>query len=251
MGDAQYQRPQLQSNVARYGLGGRVSLIRVGRALPLVGIKDELFLISKPGDAAHGELYWYDDATKTWTLLATPSGGHAEAHVLATTGPHTSTLPWADLNKTGSSLADLATRTHASLSDAPADAHHAEAHSHAGVVESVNFIIDGGGSAITTGIKGDIVVDFAGTIQSVTMLGDQTGSVVVDIWKDTYTNFPPTNADSITASAVPTISTAIKSQDATLTGWTTSITAGDILRFNVDSVTDIERVTLVLKVLRT
>jgi hypothetical protein len=50
------------------------------------------------------------------------------AHVLATTGPHTGTLPWNDLDKTGSSLADLATRTHASLSDAPTDAHHSEAH---------------------------------------------------------------------------------------------------------------------------
>ncbi len=49
---------------------------------------------------------------------------HAEGHVLATTGPHTGTLPWTDLNKTGSSLAHLATRTHASLSDAPTDAHH-------------------------------------------------------------------------------------------------------------------------------
>lgn len=53
---------------------------------------------------------------------------HAEAHVLATTGPHTSTLPWADLSKTGSSLADLATRAHSNLSDAPADAHHAQIH---------------------------------------------------------------------------------------------------------------------------
>ena len=81
-----------------------------------------------------------------------------------------------------------------------------------------------------------------------TALADQTGSIVVDIWKDTYANFPPTDADSITASAPPTISTATKAQDATLTGWTTSIAAGDILRFNVDSVTSIQRVTLSLKV---
>ncbi len=58
--------------------------------------------------------------------IARTSALHNEAHVLATTGPHTSTLPWADLNKTGSSLADLATRAHANLSDAPADAHHAK-----------------------------------------------------------------------------------------------------------------------------
>jgi hypothetical protein len=115
---------------------------------------------------------------------------------------------------------------------------------------TLNFLIDGGGSAITTGIKGDLVVDFAATITGVTMLADQSGSIVVDIWKDTYANFAPTDADSITASAVPTISSATKSQDTTLTGWTTSISAGDILRFNVDSVTSIQRVTVALRVRR-
>ena len=117
-------------------------------------------------------------------------------------------------------------------------------------LESVNFIIDGGGSAITTGVKGDLIVDFACTIQSVTMLADQSGSIVVDIWKDNYASFPPVDGDSITSSAVPTITTATKSQDSTLTGWTTSIAAGDILRYNVDSITSIQRLTITLKVKR-
>lgn len=118
-------------------------------------------------------------------------------------------------------------------------------------VETLNFIVDGGGTVISTGIKGDIVVDFACTINQVTMLADQSGSIVVDIWKDTYANFAPTDADSITASATPTISSATKSQDSTLTGWTTSIAAGDTLRFNVDSCTNIQRCTVSLKVTRT
>lgn len=101
---------------------------------------------------------------------------------------------------------------------------------------------------ITTGIKGDLYIPFACTISAVTMLADQSGSIVVDIWKDSYANFPPTDADSITASAVPTISSATKSQDTTLTGWTKSISAGDILRFNVDSVSTITRLTLTLTV---
>ena len=112
---------------------------------------------------------------------------------------------------------------------------------------SVNFIIDGGGSAITTGVKGYIEIPFAMEIEGVTMLADQSGSIVVDIWKDIYANYPPLDADSITASAVPTISTAIKSQDLTLTGWTVAVVAGDILGFNVDSITTIERVTMALR----
>jgi hypothetical protein len=113
---------------------------------------------------------------------------------------------------------------------------------------SITFIIDGGGSAITTGIKGYIEIPFSCTIEQVTLLADQSGSIVVNIWKDIYANFPPAVGDKITASAPPTIATAEKSQDATLTGWTKSISAGDILAFNVDSCTTITRVTLSLKV---
>ena len=117
--------------------------------------------------------------------------------------------------------------------------------------DTIQFIIDGGGVTITTGIKGDIEIPFDCTITRVTALADQSGSIVVDIWKDTYANFPPTDADSITASAPVTISAATKSQDATLTGWTVSLTRGDVLRYNVDSITSIQRVTISLQVTRT
>lgn len=113
---------------------------------------------------------------------------------------------------------------------------------------TLTFVIDGGGATITTGIKGDLEIPFDCEIQQATLLADQTGSIVVDIWKDTYANYPPTVADTITAAAKLIISSAVKSQDATLTGWTKTISVGDILRFNVDSVTSIQRVTLSLKV---
>jgi hypothetical protein len=121
----------------------------------------------------------------------------------------------------------------------------------AALVSTITFIIDGGGSAITTGVKGDLEIPFACTINQATLLADQSGSIVIDVWKDTYANFAPTVADTITASAKPTLSTAIKAQDATLTGWTKTITAGDILRFNVDSATTVTRVTLSIKITRT
>lgn len=116
---------------------------------------------------------------------------------------------------------------------------------------TIFYVIDGGGSTITTGIKGDLPIDINCTIQSAELLADQTGSIVVDIWKDTYANYPPTVGDSITSSAPPTISSAVKSLDSTLTGWTKTITAGDTLRFNVNSITSITRCTLGLKVLVT
>jgi len=119
-------------------------------------------------------------------------------------------------------------------------------------VGAVGLIIDGGGSVITTGIKGFLEVPFACTITAATLLSTDAavtrGSIVVDVWKDTYANYAPTVADTITASAKPTLSSAIKSRDTTLTGWTTSLSAGDILGFKVDSVSTLLRVTLQLTV---
>ena len=118
-------------------------------------------------------------------------------------------------------------------------------------IRQVGITIDGGGSAITTGVKGYKTLPWSGTIIGVRMLADQSGSCVIDIWKDTYANFPPTVADTITAAAKPTISAATKSEDITLTGWTKSFTAGDVLGFNVDSAATITRVTLELTVVIT
>lgn len=108
-------------------------------------------------------------------------------------------------------------------------------------------VIDGGGATITTGVKADVEIGFDATITKWTLLADQSGSIVVNVWKDVYANYPPTSGDKITASAPPTISSATKGQSSTLTGWTTGINAGDTLRFNVDSVTSIQRVTLALE----
>jgi hypothetical protein len=119
-------------------------------------------------------------------------------------------------------------------------------------IGAVGILIDGGGSAITTGVKGFLRIPFACTITGVTLLSTDAaataGSIVVDIWKDTYANYPPTVADTITASAKPTLSSANKSEDTTLTGWTTAITAGDVLGFNVDSVATVNRIALMLTV---
>ena len=115
---------------------------------------------------------------------------------------------------------------------------------------SVIFEKDNNGTVVPTGIMGDSRIDFACTITGVSVYGDQSGSCVVDIWKDTHANFPPTVADTITASAKPTISSTTKYEDTTLTGWTVAISAGDTLRFNLDSVTSFTRLTIVLRVKR-
>jgi hypothetical protein len=120
------------------------------------------------------------------------------------------------------------------------------------LVASINFVIDGGGAAITTGVKGDVRVPFACTVDSWTLLADQSGAIVVDVWKDTLANFPPTDADSMCSGKEPTIAASgTNAEDTAITDWTTDdIAAGDVLRFNVDSCTSITRCTLALKVTR-
>lgn len=115
---------------------------------------------------------------------------------------------------------------------------------------SIGLRIDNGANVIPTGVNGNIVVPFACTISQWTLLANESGSIVIDIWKDSYANYPPLVGDSITASAKPTISSSTKGQSSTLTGWTTNLLAGDILRFNVDSVTTIKAVDINLVVLR-
>ena len=112
---------------------------------------------------------------------------------------------------------------------------------------SVAFVVDGGGSAITTGIKGDFRFPIAGTIIKNTVQGDQSGSIVLDVYKGTFaTNSSP--SVSICAAAKPTVTATVNSEDSTLTGWTTSISAGDCLRVNVDSISTMTRVTLTLDI---
>lgn len=119
----------------------------------------------------------------------------------------------------------------------------------AGTNASALFVLDGGGSAIGTGPKGYLEIPFAGTITAVRMQANTSGSAVVDIKKATYSGLPTTS--SICASAKPTLSSAQKMQDTTLTGWTTSVAAGDWLEFNVDSLSGIGRLTISLTIVRT
>ena len=110
---------------------------------------------------------------------------------------------------------------------------------------ALTFIIDGGGFAITTGAKKAYLrAPYAGTITGWEIVADASGSIVLDVWKDTYANFPPTVADTITASAKPTLSAVQKNTSTTLTGWTTAVTKGDYIEINVDSATTVTKVIL-------
>ena len=114
------------------------------------------------------------------------------------------------------------------------------AHNHTGVVVAASFLIDGGGAVITTGIKGDLVVPFAATITEVMMLADQAGSLTVAVWNAAFASYPPASASTL---LTMTITAANKLQS---TGLSIPVTAGHVLRFNVNSAATITRATCIL-----
>ena len=110
-----------------------------------------------------------------------------------------------------------------------------------------NVIIGNGLEEINTGVQYSPIAlpyDFVITSYQVLAKTGDTGSIVLDLWVDTYANHPATIADTITASSKPTISSSDKTTDSTLDGWTTSIAKGSQVVVNVDSVTDLTQVTL-------
>ena len=117
-------------------------------------------------------------------------------------------------------------------------------------VRTLTVIFGTGSAPITAGQRTYLSCPFAGTIVGARLLAVDAavtpGSIVIDVWKDTFANFPPVVGDSITASAKPTLSSATKADDTTLTGWTTAVAAGDVFGFTVDSASLVTQVALQL-----
>lgn len=121
-------------------------------------------------------------------------------------------------------------------------------------IVTITFVIDGGGSAITTGEKGHMEIPFDCTLTGWTLMADQSGAIQIDIWDDTYANFPPTDADTMPgAGAEPEITASgQKAEDNAITDWTDyTLSANEIIAFNVDSCTTIERIVLSLTARKT
>ena len=115
---------------------------------------------------------------------------------------------------------------------------------------TIEYVIEGGGLSLSPGQKGHLVMPYSGTLQSWTILGDVSGSCVIDVRKTTYAAFPPTVANTITGSAVPTVAAAQSATSSTLTGWSTNFLAGDVMAFNVNSTASFTRLTLALSAIR-
>lgn len=108
-------------------------------------------------------------------------------------------------------------------------------------IRTPGITVDGGGSTPSTGSKGYLTVPYAGTISNWYMAADVSGSAVIDVKRS--------GASIVGGSGnKPTLS-GDKFANASAASWTSNtITAGDIIEYNLDSATTISRVNLVLKV---
>jgi hypothetical protein len=114
----------------------------------------------------------------------------------------------------------------------------------ANVGDSFSISLDGQGAVLTTGIANYVMMKKSGTIVGWDIVSSISGSVVFDIWKSTDGTLP-TVADTITASAKPTLTTDVSVTSTSVGTWSSvTFVAGDIFAFNVDSVTSVEKATL-------
>jgi hypothetical protein len=115
----------------------------------------------------------------------------------------------------------------------------------ADLTRTINYVIDSGSIAMLSGNKGSVTLDVSGVIESLVILADQQGDLTLDIKKSNYSTFP--TFTSIVGGVYPQMTNSRKVRDDNLTGWDTTLVAGDILTFDVVAVNNINRFLVSLK----
>jgi len=106
-----------------------------------------------------------------------------------------------------------------------------------GLTSPITIAWDGQGGFITTGLTRYFVAPYACTITGWSIVAEGTSpTCTIDVWKIASGTSLPTVLNTITGTALPDLNTGNVIRSSTLTGWTTSIAAGDILAFNIDAV---------------
>lgn len=115
---------------------------------------------------------------------------------------------------------------------------------------TLNYLIDGGGSVIVPGRTDYIEVPYDCAITGWTVVADVVGSIVVDVWKDSYLNFPPVAGDSIAGTEKPTLTAQLSNQNLALSSFSGMLLKGDWLAMHVDSATIVKKVTLSFRIIK-
>jgi hypothetical protein len=123
------------------------------------------------------------------------------------------------------------------------------------ILGQLGLAINGNGSVITTGTKQYLRVPYNCIITSYEVVIDPPGAIEMGIYKSTFETFPPTT--SIKSIAGPAASLGagdggIRRRGTNLASenWTTALTAGEYLRFDVTLVENATAAALTLTTLR-
>jgi hypothetical protein len=117
-------------------------------------------------------------------------------------------------------------------------------------IGSFGLTIDGGSSVITTGSKGYVSMPYGGSITGWDILGNDSGSISIDLKKSTYTGFPTTT--SVTSTNYISLSSQQKNTSSTLSGWlSVTFSSTEIYEFYVNSASIVTRVNVVIRTNKT
>jgi len=108
--------------------------------------------------------------------------------------------------------------------------------------------VDGGTSVPTSGSLGYWSCPSNGVIKSWDIFGDVSGSCSVDVRRATYASFP--TFSSIAGSEKPALSSQQKNRNTTISTWSTSLVAGDVIEFYLESATTLKRINVVVKYIK-
>ena len=106
-----------------------------------------------------------------------------------------------------------------------------------------------GATALASAATACVPTYYAGTIQSVEIIGNVSGSATIDVQTVAHSSWTGTaSVSSITAADTPALSSAARYTDSTLTGWTTALTAGTDVCFVMSAPTTVAGLSITVKV---
>lgn len=245
-------RDQLLTLLAILGVDGKLltSLMPELAITRVFAVASESAMLAL--DAQLGDMAIRSDSSKTfvlstnsptiladWLELKSPSGGVTS--VAGRTG--VITLSSEDIG----GLGNAATKNVGATANTVAAGNDPRFSSSVGIISitTISYFDDSGLTSGLLPLVGGVPYNRNVTGWEVFSTDNISGSLVIDIWSDTYTNFPPTAADSIMGSQKPTISSSTKGQDLSLSPQIL-MTANNNFKINIDSVSGLKGFTLLL-----
>lgn len=101
-------------------------------------------------------------------------------------------------------------------------------------IRTIGVSFDGGGGVVAASTRCE-QVNYAGTIQQFTMIGDVSGTATITVKTVAFASYTGPASASDISSGGETMTTAISKQDSTLSGWTTSLSANTVVCFALTS----------------